>query len=119
MLLFRSLALGLIAACFFLQVDRGRVPDRTVDQRCVVEPIAPPADVQQGTTIIDVAAAVDAHELPFLLHLRDDERVLQVDDRRIDNNLEAGMAIVEHRNRFVDLTVQSAEGSRRILMLLH
>jgi hypothetical protein len=113
MLLFRSLALGLIAACFWLQLDHNQAPAP------VAPPPPPPAPVAATTTIIDVAAAVDARELPFLLHLHDDERITAVDDQRFTNTFEAGMAIIQHQHRFVDLTVESPESSRRVLMLLH
>lgn len=115
MLLFRSLSLGLIGACFLLQLG----------QREVAAPSPPPVQVAAAPeaapvpTIIDVSGGVDAPQLPMLIHLGRDEHVSAVDDRPIANDLEAGAAIVSHRAGYIDLTVASTAGSRRVLMLLH
>jgi len=116
MLLFRSLSLGLIGACFLLQLGQREVaaPASLPVQAAVVTPELPPVP-----TIIDVSGGVDAPQLPMLIRLGRDEHVSAVDDRPIANDLEAGAAIVSHRAGYIDLTVASIAGSRRVLMLLH
>ena len=119
MLLFRSLSIGLLAACFLLQLERGQL----------APPLAPPAVpsiaaaerlVTPGAaTIIDVAGSVQPLQLSSLVHLDRDEHVTAVDDRAVGSDLEAGAAIAGHAGGYIDLTVASTEGTRRVLMILH
>src|SRR5262249_40702025 len=115
MLVFRSLAIGLLGACFLLLVTRpsGRVERQYVQ---VAQPAPPSA------TIIDVAHGVTGADIVRLLHLDKGEHVIAVDDRAIANDLDAGSVIAStdvvgdrhddlsaafpgSRNRYLDLTV--------------
>ena len=113
MLLFRSLSLGLIGACFLLQLVRTQVapPPPPVPAAALSAPAA--------ATIIDVAGSVDGPQLSSLVRLESDEHVTAVDDRAVGSDLEAGAAIARHIGGYIDLTVQSTTGTRRVLMLLH
>lgn len=117
MLAFRSLAVGLLGACFLLLVSRPATQVR-VERELVPVLQAPPPTA----TIIDVAPGLTAIEVARLVHLQGDEHVVAVDDRPVSGDLDAGsvIATIEPRsNRFVDLTVASATGARRILVLMH
>ena len=79
---------------------------------------APPAQV----TVVDVAHGVDPRELSNLVRLAADERVIAVDDRPVVSDLAAGAAIADRglaSGTYLDLTVGSARGERRVLVLLH
>ena len=123
MLLFRSLALGLLGACFFLIATR---PTTIV----VRQP--PPIEVPnlsgirglpaQGPTVIDVAPNVDATMLTSLVQLHDDERVIAINDVRVANDLDAGRMLASlwlQPQRYIDLQIGGRGGERRMLVLLH
>lgn len=79
---------------------------------------APPAQV----SVVDVAHGVDAAALSQLVRLAPDERVIAVDDRPVANDLAAGAAIAAQRltaGTYLDLTIGSTRGQRRVLVLLH
>ncbi len=117
MLLFRSLSIGLMAACFLLQIDRTQV---AAPPAPAPEPAAPVIPVRPEATIIDVSSMVAAAQRSSLVRLQSDEHVTAVDDRAVGSDLEAGAAIAEHRGTgFIDLTVESTTSTRRVLMLLH
>jgi hypothetical protein len=108
-MLFRSLAVGLLAAFFVLLVAEPRVS--YVHVPVVDEPIAA-AQAHAPPTIVDVAPGVSLDQLPFVLELAPGERVSSVD--RLE-----GARADRHRNQFVDLTVTGPAGERRVLVLLH
>ncbi|HTL34736.1 MAG TPA: hypothetical protein VL326_16525 [Kofleriaceae bacterium] len=120
MLLFRSFALGLLGAIFYLLATR---PATVV----VREPV--PIEVPNlsgirgvpGPTIIDVARGVDWTVLPSLVHLGEGEHVAMIDDAPVANDLEAGSMLAARwtGHRYVDLEVRGPRGNRRVLMLLH
>ena len=122
MLLFRSLALGLLGACFFLLATR---PATIV----VRQPIETPnlsgmrgLPAPAGPAVIDVAPNVDAAMLTSLVQLRADERVVAINDHRVANDLDAGRmlaTIVLQPQRYIDLQIGSSDGERRVLVLLH
>jgi hypothetical protein len=118
MLVFRSLTLGLLAACFLLLAIRPVYEVRvTRDARPQREAPAPPA-----ATIIDVAAGVSASQLPAMLALAPDERVVAVDDQSVGSDLDAGTLLASREldsQRYIDLEVEGARGARRLLVLLH
>jgi hypothetical protein len=115
MLLFRSLALGLLGACFWMLATRPTV--------MVAAPEPVHADVQEAApTILDVSPAVSRDQLPALVHLRSGEHVVAIDDEPVASDLDAGrlLARVDRASqRFVELGVAGPRGQRRILMLLH
>jgi hypothetical protein len=116
MILFRSLALGLLGACFWILATRPTV---------IVAPReAPPAfhAVEEAPTILDVSAAVTREQLPALVHLRDGEHVIAINDSAVASDLDAGrvLASIDRASqKFVELGVAGPRGQRRILMLLH
>ena len=117
MLVFRSLALGLLGACFLLLATRQT--DVRIERELVpVQQPAPPA----SATIIDVAHGVGANQLAQLVRLQPNEHVVAVDDRPVTGDLDAGAMIAANETsarKFVDLTVTGGAGERRVLVLLH
>ena len=117
MLVFRSLALGLLGACFLLLATRPT--DVRIERQLVPiqQPVPPPS-----ATIIDVAHGVTASQLAQLVRLLPSEHVVAVDDRPVTGDLDAGAMIAANEStarQFVDLTVSGSSGERRVLVLLH
>lgn len=122
MLLFRSVAIGLLGACVLLLAQR---PPPVVRGACggivieherelVVAPHVP------APTIIDVAPGLSSTQLAQLVRLAPDERVTAVDDHPVTGNLDAGTVLGEPGSRrFVDLAIASRSGERRVLVLVH
>jgi hypothetical protein len=123
MLLFRSLALGLLGACFFLLATR---PVTIV----VRQP--PPIEVPNlsgmrgvpslAPTVIDVAPNVDSTTLLSVIQLGDREHVVSVNDLRVAGDLDAGRVLAAtalQPQRYIDLDVAGPAGERRLLVLLH
>jgi hypothetical protein len=115
MLLFRSLSVGLLAACVCLLAQRPiqRVVQVEHERELVAVPRSP------APTIIDVAPGLTATQIAQLVRLAPDERVTSVDDQPVTGNLDAGTVIEPHDRHFVDLTVASRTGERRVLVLIH
>ena len=120
MFLFRSLTIGLLGACvmFLVKLEPTRpapVPTLAMTQ--------PPPMLAAAATIVDVAPGVRGAEVSSLIRLSPGERVVAVDDRRVDSDLAAGAAISNRVNGaggYVDLDIQTADGPhRRVLVLLH
>lgn len=114
MFLFRSLTTGLLGACVLLivQLEPQHVPAAPI--------AAAPHVVSNAATIVDVAPYVN--DVVSLIHLAPDEQVVAVGDRPVANNLAAGAAISatpRGAGRYVDLTVESATTTRRVLVLMH
>lgn len=121
MLVFRSLAIGLLGACVILLATRP-----PYEMRWVREPGAAVCPQRLATSsqvdVIDVASNVSAVELAGVLHLGPEDHVTAVDDRAVRDDIEAGTriaAIALRPDRFIDLTVAGRDGSRRVLVLLH
>ncbi len=118
MLAFRSLAIGLLGACFLLLVTR---PTQLRIERELV-PVAQPAP-HASATIIDVAHGVPAQQITQLVRLDPDEHVVAVDDHPVTGDLDAGALIASNdlsTKRYLDLTVGGGvSGERRVLVLLH
>ena len=122
MVLFRSLALGLLGACFFLLATR---PTTIV----VRQPIEVPnlsgirgLPAPEGPTVIDVAPNVDATMLTSLIQIHDDERVIAINDTPVANDLDGGRMLGTLRfgaQRYIDVQVRGPSGERRLLVLLH
>ena len=123
MLLFRSVALGLLGAIAWLLATHSSPVTRIQHEREVVA-VATKAPVP---TIIDVAPGLSATQIAQLVRLGPDERVTSVDDRTVTGNLDAGTVIassalpnnVASGRRFLDLTIGRAHGERRVLLLIH
>jgi hypothetical protein len=120
MLLFRSLTVGLLAACAYLLADLPAVHThtiRTVDARPrVIEP--PPNQV----TVVDVAHGIDPLQIYELLRLREGETVVALGDEAVaagDARFKVAVAVYEGA-RYLDLSVSLLGGrTRRVLVLLH
>ncbi len=144
MLVFRSLAIGLSAACFALLVMRPTVELRVTDtsSAATVTPAYAPAARQLAwssraepaprkpriasraprPTIIDVAPGITATQLAATLHLRSGERIVSVDDVAVADNVAAGVALASRdlgAQRFIDVGVAGPGGERRIIVLMH
>ena len=118
MIVFRSLALGLLGACFLLLVTKRY---EVVRARA---PAPRPAYVVSvpAATIVDVASGVPASQLAALVHLAPYEHVIAVDDHPVVGDLDAGSMIASRETRwrtYFDLTVATPAGNRRVLVLLH
>ena len=117
MLVSRTLQLGLIVFAVALLVGTIVEKARLSEHRAHVSPAA-----YEPVTVVDVARGVDAAALGSLVRLRADERVTAVDDRPVANDFAAGAALTERSlgpGKYVDLTVTGAQGSRRVLVLMH
>src|SRR4051812_1263181 len=113
MLLFRSVAIGLLGACVLLLAQRPP-PIVQIEREVVVAPRAP------APMIIDVAPGLSSTQLAQLIRLAPDERVTAVDDHPVTSSLDAGTVLGEPGSRrFVDLAVAGRTGERRILVLVH
>ena len=83
---------------------------------------APCGDRASPVSVVDVANGVAPEGLASLVHLRPTEWVIAINDRAVDTDLplEALFAsLVPRAGTFIDLTVTSASGERRVLILLH
>lgn len=113
MLVFRSVALGLLGAIAWLLATHAS-PVTRIERELVA--VASKSDVP---TIIDVAPGLSATQIAQLVRLGPDERVTSVDDRRVTGNLDAGTVIVPAGRHFLDLTIGRANTERRVLVLIH
>ncbi len=131
MLVFRSFAIGLSAACFALLVMRPTVELRVAEAPPLhahaaalryhpsprtAEPIVP------VPTIIDAAPGITASQLAAAIRLEPGEQIVTVDEVAVDSDLDAGIVLASRdlRSRdFIDLGVTGPEGNRRVLVLLH
>ncbi|MBA3463318.1 MAG: hypothetical protein H0T46_25405 [Deltaproteobacteria bacterium] len=120
MFLFRSLTIGLLGACvmFLVRLE----PTRPAPVPTIAMTESPPVPTA-AATIVDVAPGVRGAEVTALIRLLPGERVVAVDDRRVETDLAAGAAISNRVNGaggYVDLDIQTSDGlHRRVLVLLH
>jgi hypothetical protein len=117
MFAFRSLALGLLGACLMLLARGPQCEVRLVPSPVVTRVPAPPP-----ASIVDVAPGIAGNQLGALVHLAPGEHVIAVGEREVAGDLEAGAVLAEASPRsgsYIDLTVASATGPRRMLVLMH
>lgn len=122
MLVFRSVSVGLLFACFALLVVRPAVHVRVAHEAVQPATIAIPEPAPIVPTIIDVAPGITAAQLATTIHLAPGEQIVAIDDIAVSGTLGAGMwlAARELRSRqFIDFTVDGPAGERRVLALLH
>ena len=121
MLLYRSVAVGLLGAACLLLATRPLIRTRIVHDGGREEIVYRAAPAQ--AEIVDVAAGVAPAQLAPLVRLGPGEHVTAVDDRAVANDLDAGAALAQLAPRaptFVDLTLAGGPaGSRRVVLLLH
>ena len=118
MLLFRSLSIGLLGACFCLLAMRPAYEVRIASAPPLF--IAPPS--QPTATIVDVAPGQGPIQIARLIALGPGERIVAVDDRHVAGTLDAGVVLASHAmgaQQYVDLEIAGASGERRVLVLLH
>lgn len=132
MLLFRSFAIGLSAACFALlvlrpavvvQVTRAAPPEQPLS--LLVPPLpsfmaGPPA--AELPTIVDVAPGMTAAQIAATVRLQPGEQITSVDDASVTNDLSAGILLANrglYAHQFIDFGVTGPQGERRVLVLLH
>lgn len=118
MVLVRSLAAGFFGACFYLVVQLAT--GQMAPPRQGSAPASPPAPTQ--INVVDVAYGIHVREVARLLRLAPGEHIVEVDGRTVASDLEAGVALASSSNgrgRYIDLTVDSPTGERRMLVLMH
>jgi hypothetical protein len=72
--------------------------------------------------VVDVSPFVVSRDIPALIHLRPGEHVTAVGDCAVLSDGDAAARIATRpprRGAFIDLTVSSAAGDRRVLVLRH
>ncbi len=135
MLMFRSFALGLLAACFVVIAMRPAVvvqvsmrPPNSAAARSAPGPIHLHARSSRlhprapSATVIDAASAATPSDLVALLRLRSDERIAAVDDLRSTDPSAAIAAVgsaAGAKGRYVDLTIASPFAERRVVLMIH
>ena len=109
MLVFRSFAIGLLAACFVVLAYRPSVQVFVPPAAPVGPPAAAPRLVasEPAATIVDVGHGVPASEIGSLVRLRPGERIVGFD---------GNIAAAEH---YLDLSLEGPRGHRRVLVLFH
>jgi hypothetical protein len=122
MLVFRSLALGLLGACCLLFASHPLVELHVVHERPVLAPMAATVSAPTPATIVDIAPGLAPAQIASLIQLAPDEHVASVDDTPVHGDLDAGALLASHEllgGHYVDLGVANASGARRVLVLLH
>ncbi len=139
--MFRSFALGLLAACFVVIAMRPAVVIQVSPAAACSRSAAPPdrgavrslrASAGRhvlwprargpSATVIDAASAATPSDLVALLRLRSDERIATVDDQR---TIDPRVALAEvasaagAKGRYVDLTIASPAAERRVVLMIH
>ena len=125
MLVFRSLAIGLLAASFALLLTRPRL-----DVRYVPLPVHDYARLpsfragpkHEPPTIIDAAPGITAAQLADTIRLGPDEHIAAIDNVQTGTTLSAGLLLAARTMRsgeFIDIDIAGPAGSRRVLVLLH
>jgi hypothetical protein len=133
MLLLRLLSTALcaaVAACVFALVyvvpPAHHCPSRAKPssmrgfaEAAAVRPARPPGGA--AINVIDVARGVSPAQVAALIPLGPGEHVAAVNDRVPASDLEVGAMIASppRHGSFLDLTVASPAGERRVLVLLH
>lgn len=75
-----------------------------------------------GATVVDVARGVDPGTLARIVQIGQDERIVAIDDQPVANDVAAGAEIGRRSlgaSTYLDLTVGSVRGKRRVLVLMH
>jgi hypothetical protein len=103
MLAFRSLALGLLAACVMLLAARPTVEVRVFAEARGAPPSPKPT---RAVSIVDAAPNLTGPQLLGLVRLAPDEYIAAVDDRHADKS-------------YVDLEIVGDTSVRRVVVLVH
>jgi hypothetical protein len=117
-MLYRSLTTGLLAACLLLLARRPVPVVVTVRAPRPVPVLRPPLP-HDPVTIVDVAPNIRGEALAKLVRLAPGERVIEINDRPVGDELEAGAAIGSPDGAYMDVSVGAGTHTRRVLLLLH
>jgi len=112
-MLYRSLTTGLLAACLLLLARKPAPVIVTVRAPRPVPVLRRPL-AQNPVTIVDVAPNIRGNALASLVRLAPGERVLEINDRPVGDEL-AGIA----SGTYMDVSVGGGTHPRRVLLLLH
>jgi hypothetical protein len=119
------MTMGVVRALlFFMALFCGFILGTWFDVHARLAECPPVAAVATSAeaTVVDVARGVEVGMLARIVQIAADERIVAVDDQPVENDIAAGAAIA-HRtlgaNTYLDLTVASARGKRRLLVLMH
>ena len=125
MLLFRSLALGLLGACFFLLATRpqGTVVVAHPSQVVVAQPSQivlsreePPA--RDDVTVVDIARGLPGTAIASVIVLAANEHIAAIDDIPVYDAAAAFSAIELDGRSYLDVLVVNDAGTpRRVLVL--
>ena len=122
MLVFRSFAIGLLAACFALLVMRPEVRVTHVVPTQVPTIALSQHRTDPAPTIVDVAPGISAAQLALAIRLAPGEQITSVDDVAVSGNVGAGLMLASRTLRsgeYIDFSVAGPRGERRVLALLH
>jgi hypothetical protein len=121
-MLLRLLTIGLGATGVILLATFQPIRLEVVRPEVVHTEVVRPALPTPGVSIVDVAEQVGPAKLAELVYLNGGERVSAINDRPIADDqlaIEAISSLPLRAGDYVDLTVTSATGERRVLVLLH
>ncbi|HEX5060158.1 MAG TPA: hypothetical protein VFV99_12395 [Kofleriaceae bacterium] len=121
MVVFRSFAIGLLAACFALLVMRPEVHVTHVVPAQVAT-LALSQRQEPAPTIVDVAPGISAAQLALAIRLAPGEQITSIDDVAVSGNVGAGLVLASRSLRsgeYIDFSVAGPRGERRVLALLH
>jgi len=82
----------------------------------------PAVAMSADATVVDVARGVEVGMLARIVQIAGDERIVAIDDQPVENDIAVGAAIARRTlgaNTYLDLTVGSPRGKRRVLVLMH
>lgn len=121
MVVFRSITIGLLFACFALLLTRSTelLVVREASQTPLPARAEPPPNLP---TIIDVAPGVTAAQLALTIQLAPGEQITAVDDEAVAGTMGAGLVLASRAlksGEFIDFSVDGPQGERRVLALLH
>lgn len=89
-------------------------------------PTAPLARAWRPTVVVDVSSLASPHLIGELIRLDENERVTAIAEDPVENNIVAGIRILEemkwrgtHAGSYLDLTIEGLAHQRRVLILFH
>jgi len=119
-MLLRLLTTGLCAAGVILLATFQPVRLEVVRPEIVLH--TPREKPTPPLSVVDAAEQLGTAQLVELVHLKPDERVSAINDRPLDDDLlfnETIAALPLRAGTYIDLTLTSMTGERRVLVLLH
>ena len=118
MFLYRSLTVGLLAACCFLLMRRPMIVPHHHEM--------PPPSNHVALQVIDVASNAAPDQDAQLVRLGPGEQIATVDDHDVADPVGAVLEVMTSASRkepgarnFVDLTLRTDSGERRVLLVMH